>query len=673
MNAFTASPATMAVRYYSASELSGLPGLPSSRYRIAELARRENWACRQRKGRGGGVEYSAESLPPQTQSALALRENRESAAAPALGQAARVSCVSREVIESAWARFERASEALREVAKARLRALQAVDSMHASGVPLMQARAQVAAQMQREGVKGGSVQSLGRWAAVVAGVDRAYRLAFLLPAYTGRTATAPIDPVAWDIFKADYLRPEAPSATSCYRRLERIAAQNPEWPALPALRTLVRRIEREIPRQVLILAREGEEALMRTFPAQERDREMFVSMQGVNADGHVFDVSVIFPDGTEGRPVIAAFQDLYSGKILSWRLGQTESSDLVRLAFADMVSKFGIPRAAWLDNGRAFASKYLTGGTPSRYRFKVRDEDPVGIITALGIEVHWVTPYHGQSKPIERAWRDFCDAIAKHPAFAGAYTGNNVVNKPSNYGSRSVPWDEFERVVHEEITAHNARAGRRSKVCAGRSFDETFAESYAKAKVRRATAEQLRTLLLAAEAVTANARDGSVRLSGNRYWCEALARHAGQRLVLRFDPMALHTSVHVYELAGAYIGEAACVASVGFADTQAGREHARARKQWQRAAKQQLEAERRMNAATIVAQLPGVEPPNLPAPSVIAPVFGRKPAPAKAALRATGTDGLDPDIEKQNRVIDMALEAAMRRRIEESGWTPPTE
>lgn len=642
-----------------------------SKRAVEQRARKSEWRYVEQPGLGGRKRlYALRDLPGDVQAAIALHAARtERAAQPAPREARRVEA---DVVQAAWARYERTPDTLKAVAQQRLRALHAVESLHRSGMPLMQARKTVAAQMQRDGIRGGSVQSLCRWAADVAGVDRAYWLAMLLPAYTGRTATADIEPEAWAIFKADFLRLEAPSAASCYRRLQRIAASHADWAPLPALRTFIRRIEREIAPQVRVLARKGDDALMRMYPAQERDRAVFTALQGVNADGHVWDVGVTFPDGSTGRPVIVAFQDLYSGKILGWRLAPTESADLVRLAFADTVSTYGIPGAVWLDNGRAFASKYLTGGTPNRYRFRVREEDPAGIITALGVEVHWVTPYHGQAKPIERAWRDFCADIARHPAFAGAYLGNSVANKPANYGSRTVPWDEFVRVVTDEIAQHNAREGRRSKVCAGRSFDLVFAESYASSTIRRATSEQLRTLLLAAEAVTASATDGSVRLAGNRYWTDALARHAGQKLVLRFDPMALHTSVHAYQLDGTYIGEADCVASVGFADTNASREHARAKKQWKRAAKQQLDAERRMDAASIAAQLPATVPDTLPEPGVIAPVFGRRPParPEREPLAATGTDGLYPDVEHANKVANTLIEAEWKRRIDAMGWAP---
>lgn len=636
-------------------------------------ATREAWPFGNVARRGGQTRlYAVTDLPGDVQAALALGAVR--VARPERGERAPSVAPTEAAIRSAWSRYERRPDRLKAIAQQRVRALQAVEALHHAGLPLQAARAQVAARLQDEGVAGGSAQSLARWAKTVERAHRSDWLALLLPSYAGRTTTAEIESMAWDIFKADYLRLEAPSAASCYRRLERIAAQRPDWEPLPAVRTFLRRIERALPRQVIILAREGEEALMRTYPSQERDRGVFTALEAVNADGHVWDVAVTFPDGTKGRPVVVGFQDLYSGKIVGWRLGQTESSDLVRLAFADMVETYGVPSAVWLDNGRAFASKYLTGRTANRYRFKVREEDPAGIITALGVTVHWVTPYHGQAKPIERAWRDFCDGIAKHPAFAGAYLGNNVANKPENYGSRTVPWDVFERVINDEIAAHNARDGRRTKVCAGRSFDAAFSESYASAPIRKASSEQLRTLLLAAEAVTASRVDGNVRLAGNRYWTEALAPHAGSKVVLRFDPMELHSSVHAYQLDGTYIGAAECIASVGFADTNASREHARAKTQWKRAAKQQLEAERRMDAASVAAQLPTTAPEDLPEPRVIAPVFRHKGAKTTSdeamPLAATGTDD---DVERANRKIERLMDRIAQQHIAEIGWTPPED
>jgi len=623
-------------RWYAAADLAGLPGLPGTDRNVRARAERELWTSRPRAARGGGSEYPFSALPPVTQAALLLRERPQHRATPRNTLAP-----SEAHLRSVWQRWDQAKQPMKDVAEQRLHALQATHKLVREGVPLMQARDVIAAQLQRDGMRGGSADSLGRWQQAVAHADPKDWLALLLPHYTGRTGTADIEPEAWELFKADYLRVEQPTASSCYDRLVRIAGAR-GW-TLPSLKTFTRRLTRELPRAVRVLARHGEEALLKTYPAQERDRSMMAALEGVNADGHRWDIRVRFPDGSEGRPCILGWQDLYSGKLLAWRLGDHENSDMVRLSFGDMLRSYGVPGSVYLDNGRAFASKWMTGGTPNRYRFKIREEDPTGLITTLvgADNVHWVTPYHGQAKPIERMWRDFCDRIARHPEFAGAYVGNNVVNKPENYGSRVLAWDVFERVVTSEIHAHNARIGRRTKVCAGvASFDQVFDISYAATTVRKVSDEQLRLLLLAAEAVTASPIDGSVRLAGNRYWTEALSEHAGRKLVLRVDPYHLQDVAHVYALDGTYIAAAECTAAVGFADVNAAREHARGKKQYKRAAKDMLAAERLMDAAQVAAQLPHAEPPASVGAGVIAPVFGLHAKPSEPAPpRKTANEG----------------------------------
>lgn len=527
---------------------------------------------------------------------------------------------SKEQLASAWRAYERRSDVQKEIAHRRQRALLAVETMVGKGLTLLDARILVSDQLRRSGHRGGSARTLARWAAAVEGAPRDAWVALLLPDYLGRATTVEMPQEAWDLFKSDYLRPEAPSASGCYERLARVAAKR-GW-QLPSCRTFERRLEREIPHQAQVLARQGEEALMRMFPAQERDHTVFHALQAVNADGHKFDVFVRFPNDVVARPIMVGVQDLLASKILSRRVAETESADLARLAFKDVVERYGIPSHAWLDNGRGFASKMLTGGVANRFRFKVREEDPTGVLVNLGITIHWATPYHGQAKPIERAWRDFCDRVSKHPALAGAYTGNKPDAKPENYGSRAVPLDEFMRVLDEEILAHNARKGRRGKAVAGRSFDEVFNESYRSATIRRATAEQLRQMLLSTEVVTASAQDGSVRLAGNRYWSEALTQHAGGKVQLRFDPDHLHQAVSVYSLAGVFVGEADCIAAVGFDDVQSAKDHARAKKSFLRATRDQLNAERRLTAAEVASRLPKLVEPETPVPSVVAPLFG---------------------------------------------------
>lgn len=643
--------------WYTVSDLAGLPGLPSTAFRVRDRADRERWTSR-RRAKGKGLEYAFGSLPPATQAALLLREKQFAApmADPVDAPTkARLVAPSQAEIESRSEVYARMAAPFREEAEFRVRALDAVEQLVREGQPLTLARETVARQL---GCAERSVSwhTLWRWSAMVERVARPYWKYYLAPAWSGG-ATAACAPEAWDWFKADYLRLEAPAASACYRRLLPVAKKH-GW-NVPSLATLLRRVEREIPPPVRVLAREGEGALEKMYPAQERDKSMLAALEWVNADGHRFDVFVKTPTDLICRPVMVAFQDVFSGKVLAWRFGETESSELIRLTLADMVRKWGIPRHVLFDNGRGFAAKWLTGGTPNRFRFKVKPEDPLGIVVGLGCVVHWATPYHGQAKPIERAFKDLCEDGAKHPAFAGAYTGNNPMAKPENYASKAVPWDEFCKVMDAVIHAHNAREGRRSKVAAGRSFDEAFSASYQVVPVRQATPDQLRTLLLASEAVTASARDGSVVLAGNRYWTEALSRYAGKRLILRVDPSRLHDPAHVYTLAGEYIGAAECKASLGFAEQSAATEHKRAKAQRDRAVKQQLKAERRMAVAKLADQLAELAPGETPIapPSVIEAVFKK---PRRAPTPLPSGELTEDEIRQQQFLAQMA--AAQQRR-----------
>ncbi len=326
-----------------------------------------------------------------------------------------------------------------------------------------------------------------------------------------------------------------------------------------------------------------------------------------------------------------AFTDIYSGKFLAWRLSLTANSHTVQLTFGDLVERYGIPKAALLDNGREFAAKVFTGGAPTRFRFKIKEDDIPGLLPMLGVKVHWATPYSGQSKPIERAFRDLCDRVAKHPAFEGAYTGNKPDAKPENYGNRAIPLDEFQAVLNEEMEAHNARPGRRSEVAFGRSFNEVVEEGYKATPIRKATAEQRRLWLMGAEGVRAKNTNGELSLQGSRYWSEWMYRVAGKKVVARFDPDNLHAGLHVYDLEGHYLGHAATVAKGGFLSVEDGRELARKKRRLVKADKDAAQAEKELTAAEIAARLRAagedVTPDDLPEADVVQLVQTHKAAP----------------------------------------------
>ena len=609
--------------WWTAAELAAgaLPGLPATERGVRKIADRQGWRRQQRAGRGGGFEFHVEALPLAARAKLLVSAVAETPAAPAETRS-----------EDLWAVFDRKPASTKAEAERRHKAVIAVENLISSGVGKVAAIKQVAAQTSD------GASTIRRWFDMVEDKPRSDWVPLLAPAWCGRTSTAECSPQAWDCFKADYLREEEPAAEACYERLQRVAAEK-GW-TVPSLKTLMRRLERELSPAQITLARKGKNALKRLFPAQRRDHAAFAAMEAVNADGHTFDVFVRFPDGTVGRPCMVAVQDIFSGKFVGYRLGETENADLVRLAFGDAFAAYGPADHVYLDNGRGFASKWITGGTPNRFRFKVKAEDPEGVLTRCGCTIHWTTPFHGQAKPIERAFRDLCESIAKHPKCSGAYTGNSPGNKPANYGSKQLDYAEFAALVAEEMRRHNARQGRRSDVCAGRSFDEAFAESYARAALpRRLTAEQQRMFLLAAENRFAARGSGQVEILGHRYWTERLVEVQARRVTVRFDPSDLSLPVHVYTLDGRFVATAERVEKAAFNDAEAAKKHNRLRRGWMRAQKEQLDLERQMDAMQVAALLPTSAPGPAPeAPPVVRGVFGNTALKLEGASPAPAED-----------------------------------
>ena len=183
--------------------------------------------------------------------------------------------------EAVWSAFERLSKPQQDVAAKRQNAVNAVHKL----VNISKACA-VALIAKQVGI---SQATLWNWLKQAATAPRSDVLAVLASKRAGRTTLAPCDPHAWDYLVADYLRPEKPKFEVCYDRLTRAAAEH-GWQPVPSSKTLKRRLEREFPRAVITLAREGAESVQRIYPHQTRSKGHFHALEAINGDGHKFDV-----------------------------------------------------------------------------------------------------------------------------------------------------------------------------------------------------------------------------------------------------------------------------------------------------------------------------------------------------------------------------------------------
>lgn len=503
-----------------------------------------------------------------------------------------------------WSRFNHLPKAIKAVCEERLKVLNRVEQL-VTDAGLSRGAAIAVATTDAKVQKSAYYE----WRKATEGLDASDWLPALAPSSAAAEGIVPqqaaCHPDAWDFLKSDYLRAEAPGFSACYRRMEE-AAKIEGWSPIPSERALRRRLEAEVPKSIQVVTREGRERAKTLFPSQRRTRTGFHAMEAVNMDGHELDLFIRVPHREKPiRMYLVGIQDLYSNKILSWRLDEAETWEVVRLVVGDMVESYGIPEHMYIDNGRAFASKKISGGAKTRYRFKIRPEDPEGLLVALKITPHFVLPKSGQSKPIERAWGDFAENISKHPICAGAYTGKNPTAKPDNYMRTAIDIDELKTLITRQVAEHNARTGRRTEIAKGRSFDAVFTESMHKATtiVRRAAEAQRALWLLASEAIKTHKGSGAVHFAGNRYWTRELNQHMGDTVTIRFDPDNLHGSIKVYDLKNRFICDAPCLADAGFADQEAARMHARNKAEFKKAEKTLAKAHQRFNEGEIAAIL----------------------------------------------------------------------
>ncbi|NOR71601.1 MAG: hypothetical protein GQ532_18260 [Methylomarinum sp.] len=448
--------------------------------------------------------------------------------------------------------------------------------------------------------------------------------AVLVNCHTGRRASGNFSQEAFDWFSSFYLHRSKPSLKDSYRRTEEIAEVQ-GW-IMPSEKTMERYMKDQISAFSRVFFREGEVAARKLHPFQHRDKTCFKAGEAVTGDGLKFDrVWVEFPDGEIINTATGWFwQDIYSGKILAYRLDKTENTDVFRLATYDLTA-LCTPYYVQVDNTRVAANKAMTGQAKGRHRFKDLPTDPMGILLHLGMDVHFTNPDHKVSnpgvKPIERAF-----------GIGGIHekVATNTQLRDRGFSRKTaIPFDEFRKIVADEVVRHNAQKKRRSDVCQGiYSFDEAFSRSFATAAPRISSEEQRRLLLKMPEQVRAAKDNGVISIKAgrsssgrNRYYCDELIEYGGQELVVFYDPQNLHGKVNVYSMDNRYLFDAEWMPSVAFNDQSDSREYFKNDQRRRKSAKLMANAEKCMDNLDLQKYVPEKRAAETPTADVITGKF----------------------------------------------------
>lgn len=286
-----------------------------------------------------------------------------------------------------------------------------------------------------------------------------------------------------------------------------------------------------------------------------RDKDRVEVGDIVVADGHTLNVMVINPlTGRAQRMTLIMFFDFKSSIPLGWEIMPTENVLAIASAlrrtilllgrfFVDKseAGSFGyIPKIAYLDNGRAFRAKYFRGIKD------FRDSIIPGLFGKLGIETMYATPYHGQSKTIERWFKTLGELERRLPA----YTGTNIAGKPAMlmrneklhqrlFEITPIGVDSLAATLEEYIKEYAEQPhqdGQYKGLCPAEVFMHSvnkIKNEPERLKGRLIRKEELNYLMLSDE--TRTITKNGIRFRGNYYYNEEMPRMIGSRVIIKYD------------------------------------------------------------------------------------------------------------------------------------------
>lgn len=430
-----------------------------------------------------------------------------------------------------------------------------------------------------------SKPQLCRHRAAVEGHDRQYWEAILCPRYHGGRGKSDMTPEAYEAICKDFFIQSQPPLTAILPRIRKEGRAR-GW-MIPSDKTVMNRLKAEVP-HLWTWRQGGKKALERSFPTVEKEYSTLRLHEFWESDGRRADVWCVWPDGTVGRPVVIAWREVRTRMPLALGIYKNEDAELVISAFCNALALTGTrPEKAKIDNGRSYANKRLTGQQATRYRFKIKPDEPHGLMTRIGTQVKWSKPGKGRDKPIESWWNFIANHCDKLPQFEGAYCGRNPVEKPDNFDPRkAVPVVDYGAALKAAAWAF-ANRPHRGDGMAGESpiaLYNRLSEGHTMNPVDPAV---IRLGLMGVATVKPNRQTAELTFKFDgygevRYWSEALADQPlnirARPLNVYYDPGNPNAPVSIYD-GDKYLCDAERQGKVDFNDVGGGKVEAHMRAQ----------------------------------------------------------------------------------------------
>ena len=305
-----------------------------------------------------------------------------------------------------------------------------------------------------------------------------------------------------------------------------------------------------IPEAVKAKQREGGEAFTnKAEPFIERNYTTIDSNDVWCSDHHPFDVMVRHR-GKHVRPWLTVWEDMRSRKIVGWLIRvEDPDTEAVLGSFRDGVMHHGVPVEVYVDNGRDYQARALSGDSSRRRRRikpAVDTERVKGVFEDLGVCKTFCIPYHPQSKPVERF---FTTVEARFGVTFETYTGGSPGRKPADLQrhldrGHAPTLEEFISAFADWLEDDYHQRVHRGDGMDGRTPAEVFD---AHLVTKRTASLQLLNLLCLKSTPPLKVTRNGVRTMGVTYDAPELWQRIGDEVTLRIDERDC-SSVMVFDL-----------------------------------------------------------------------------------------------------------------------------
>jgi putative transposase len=365
----------------------------------------------------------------------------------------------------------------------------------------------------------------------------------------------------YEYFRKAYLKEGAPSVKSCWMvTLGYARTINPELEitTFPSHASFLRRLEREIPKDGVYLARYGREAWGRKYgDFINRDYSSIKAGECLVSDHAQVDICVKLPNGKVCFPWITAWRDFKTSKWLSWLSHpEASSADHVFQSFYDAVNNYGVPSDIYIDNGKDYRCRDFAGGR-RHHKVTVNEAIASPMLLQIGVKPHFALPFHGQSKTIERDFLKNKEWFSKHMP---GYRGGNVKERPEKLkeeikSGAIVTWDEYTSLMDSFIANVLNQMPSQGKVLKGLCPNELWQAENRDA--RRISQDALKLFCMRCSEEISIGKNGIKESSLDAYyWAEWMAGRKGTKVYLRRDPKAWQTAWVFKSSSNEYLGKA---------------------------------------------------------------------------------------------------------------------